>query len=134
MTRLVVLAFAALLIINCGRVNSADKRPETDGVAGAQWPQWRGPHRDGISNDTGLLTAWAKGGPSLLWKIGGLGRGFSSLAVAGSRIYTMGDRQDGDFVMAFNRADGKPLWSRRISDVWEPQGYAGPRCTPTVDG
>src|SRR4029079_16461869 len=110
-----------------------DKRPENHTASGSQWPQWRGPNRDGISNDTGLLTAWPKGGPHLLWKIGGLGRGFSSLAVAGNRIYTMGDREDGEFVLAFNLADGKPLWSRRISDVWEPQGYAGPRCSPTVD-
>lgn len=133
MTRLVFLAFAAALIVNCARVDSADKRPESDGAPGSQWPQWRGPNRDGISNDTGLLSAWPKGGPTLLWKIGGLGRGFSSLAVAGNRIYTMGDREDGEFVLAFNLADGKPLWSRRISDMWEPQGYAGPRCSPTVD-
>ncbi|HTM53018.1 MAG TPA: PQQ-binding-like beta-propeller repeat protein [Pirellulales bacterium] len=133
MTRLVVFAFAAALIVNCARVDSADKRPENHTASGSQWPQWRGPNRDGISNDTGLLTAWPKGGPTLLWKIGGLGRGFSSLAVAGNRIYTMGDREDGEFVLAFNLADGKPLWSRRISDVWEPQGYAGPRCSPTVD-
>src|SRR5688500_2155385 len=38
-----------------------------------EWPQWRGPNRDGISTETGLLDSWPKEGPPLLWKVGGLG-------------------------------------------------------------
>ena len=117
----------------CLSAVAADKRP-AQRHAGPYWPQWRGERRDGISEETGLLTQWPTDGPPLLWKSGGLGRGFSSLSVADNRIFTMGDRADGEFVMALNLADGKELWSTRIGEVWEPQGYAGPRCTPTVDG
>jgi outer membrane protein assembly factor BamB len=113
---------------------AADKRPAGKRAPGSDWPQWRGEHRDGISNDSGLLSDWPEGGPSLVWKATGLGRGFSSISIADGRIFTMGDREGGEFVIALNPADGKELWSRRIGEVWEPQGYAGPRCTPTIDG
>ena len=86
------------------------------------------------SNESGLLDRWPADGPPLAWKARGLGRGFSSLSIADGRIFTMGDRDQGQFVIALNLADGKELWATRIGDVWEPQGYAGPRCTPTVDG
>ena len=113
---------------------AADNRPLSKASSDTDWPQWRGPHRDGISADTGLLTEWPKEGPKLLWKAGGLGRGFSSVAVVSGHIYTLGDREAGQFVIALDAANGKELWSTRIGEVWEPQGYAGPRCTPTVDG
>ncbi len=70
----------------------------------------------------------------MAWKVGGLGRGFSSISISDGRIFTMGDREGGEQVIALNLADGKELWSARIGEVWEPQGYAGPRATPTVDG
>lgn len=56
----------------------------------ADWPQWRGPHRDGKSAETGLLKEWKEGGPPLAWQASGLGGGFSSLAIADGRIYTLG--------------------------------------------
>ncbi|MBN1443690.1 MAG: hypothetical protein JXA90_13355, partial [Planctomycetes bacterium] len=43
--------------------------------ADAEWPQWRGPNRDDISSDKGLLTKWPSGGPALVWKATGLGGG-----------------------------------------------------------
>ena len=49
----------------------------------ADWPQWRGPARNGKSPDTGLLGQWPEGGPPLEWRVSGLGGGFSSVAVAG---------------------------------------------------
>ena len=71
------------------------------------WPQWRGPNRDGICAETGLLKQWPPGGPRLLWKANGLGKGYSTLAVAGNRIFTMGDGEDSSFVIALNTADGQ---------------------------
>jgi outer membrane protein assembly factor BamB len=132
--RFVVPLCCLLAVGSCLVVIAADKRPLAKGKMGAEWPQWRGANRDGISTDTGLLTEWPKDGPPLLWKATGLGRGFSSVSIAGRRIFTMGDRESGQYVIALNLADGKELWSTRISDVWKPDGYAGPRCTPTVDG
>lgn len=57
------------------------------------WPQWRGANRDGKSTDTGLLKSWPENGPTLAWKMTGLGRGFAGVSVAGDRIYTMGDKE-----------------------------------------
>src|SRR5271157_2597046 len=55
------------------------------------WPQFRGPNRDGVSTETGLLKAWPKEGPKLLWEGKGAGRGYASLAIANGKIYTLGD-------------------------------------------
>ncbi len=99
----------------------------------ADWPQWRGPHRDGKSAETGLLPAWTDGGPPLAWRTSGLGGGFSSLAVVGERIYTMGDVGPTQYVVALDRKDGKVLWRTAVGTAWVDE-YGGPRATPTVDG
>jgi outer membrane protein assembly factor BamB len=100
----------------------------------ADWPGWRGPHRDAIFPETGLLKQWPQGGPPLAWKAQGLGAGFSSISIAGDRIFTMGDRADGQYVLALNLADGKQVWAAKIGPVWDDDETGGPRGTPTVDG
>jgi len=102
-------------------------------ASGGNWPQWRGPNRDAVSSDTGLLQSWPEGGPRRLFAATGMGSGFSSVAVTGGRIYTMGDRRDGQYVLAFNEADGAPLWATHVGGTHVDQ-YGGPRATPTVDG
>lgn len=102
-------------------------------VDASDWPQWRGEHRDGRSASSGLLDAWPEGGPPLLWRNTGMGAGFSSLAVSGERIYTMGDIGEDQFVIAVKRTDGSPLWKTRVGPRWEDK-YLGARSTPTVDG
>ncbi|HXV78156.1 MAG TPA: PQQ-binding-like beta-propeller repeat protein [Candidatus Polarisedimenticolaceae bacterium] len=97
------------------------------------WPQWRGPERDGRSAETGLLDNWPAGGPPLEWRASGLGSGFSSVAVAGERIYTLGDSGDAQYAVALDRKDGKQLWKTRVGPAWDDE-YLGPRSTPTVDG
>jgi outer membrane protein assembly factor BamB len=104
----------------------------TTATAG-DWPGWRGPGREGVSPEKGLLQEWPTGGPPLLWKASGLGAGFSSLAVAGDRIYTIGDRDGAQQVLALARADGSLVWKARIGAPW-PDEYGGGRGTPTVDG
>jgi outer membrane protein assembly factor BamB len=91
------------------------------------WPQWRGPHRDGISSERGLLDAWPEKGPPLLWQVKGLGSGYSSVAIAGGRIYTLGQRKGGAALIALDQRTGKELWAT-------PVGGGSPNCTPTVDG
>jgi outer membrane protein assembly factor BamB len=78
-------------------------------LCASDWPGWRGPNRDGISTETGLKKSWPAEGPALAWQTQGLGAGFSSLAISGDRIYTMGDRGDGQYVLALNLADGRQL-------------------------
>jgi outer membrane protein assembly factor BamB len=102
----------------------------------ADWPTWRGPARDDLSKDTGLLKEWPKDGPPLAWETKGLGGGFSGVSIADGKIFTMGDDDNGiESVIALNAADGKKLWSTKIG----PQGRqdkdkAGSRSTPAVDG
>ena len=97
----------------------------------AEWPGWRGPQRNGHSPDTGLLRQWPQGGPRLVMNARNLGRGFSSVAVAGGRIYTMGDRGGAQHLIALSDSDGRELWSARVGPVWDDE-YAGPRGTPAV--
>ncbi len=94
------------------------------------WPQWRGPNRDGVSKETGLLSQWPEGGPKLLWAANGIGRGYSSVVVANGRVFTISDRKRDCVVIAFNEDSGQELWATRIA----PAQGDGPRCTPTVDG
>ena len=105
----------------------------TAGFAG-DWPQWRGPNRDAISEETGLLEEWPAEGPPLMWKANGVGGGFSSLSVVNGRIYTLGDLDDGSYAIAFNESDGTLLWKTKIGDAGGHRKYPGPRSTPTVDG
>jgi outer membrane protein assembly factor BamB len=99
------------------------------------WPQWQGPRRDGVSNETGLLQSWPKEGPRLAWKAKGLGEGFSTPSVAAGRIYTMGNRGKTEYVLAFDEENGNSLWATATGPVRSTGGgYPGPRCTPAVDG
>ncbi|ANM31356.1 hypothetical protein ABI59_19920 [Acidobacteria bacterium Mor1] len=100
-------------------------------VLAADWPQWRGPNRDGKAPDTDLLQNWPEGGPKLAWSAAGLGAGYSSVAVVGDRVYTVGDLSDGQHAIAVQQPGGKILWKTRIGPIHEDQ-FIGSRSTPTV--
>ena len=100
----------------------------------SDWPQWRGPNRDNVSTETALKQDWPRGGPPLVWKATGLGDGYSTVAVVGERLFTIGDRRDASFVTAVNAANGQAVWATKLGKPGEFGGYAGPRSTPTVDG
>lgn len=105
-------------------------------AAPGDWPEFRGPRRDDISPETGLLKEWPAGGPALSWKAKGLGEGYAGVAVVENRIYTAGDTNGASFAIALNRADGAVLWTAKLGKagpVGDPK-YNGPRSTPTVDG
>lgn len=100
----------------------------------AIWPQWRGPNRDGISKETGLLKQWPAEGPPLVWKATGAGAGYSSFSVSGGKLYTLGLRGDREFVIAFDVATGKEAWATAHGGAFRNDRGNGPRGTPTVDG
>jgi len=104
----------------------------------ADWPQWRGPQRDGISRETGLLREWPAEGPKLLWQVKDIGHGYSTPAVVGDRLYVLGNRgQANEFVQALDIKDGRQVWSMRLGNVGPntpAANYPGARSTPTVDG
>lgn len=93
----------------------------------SEWPSWRGPNRDGISLETGLLKEWPEEGPTLKWQAKGLGSGYSSLAISGGRIFTMGRKGRRAKIVAMNAGDGSILWETAV-------GGGNPNCTPTIDG
>jgi outer membrane protein assembly factor BamB len=98
------------------------------------WPQWRGPARDGISAETGLLEAWPAGGPPLVWKTQGLGEGFSSFSVSDGRLFTQGQRNGGQYVIALDEGTGEKLWETPNGESFHERRGGGPRGTPTVEG
>lgn len=111
------------------------------GTAGAvrtakanDWPQWRGPNRDGISLESGWLTSWPAEGPKRLWEAP-VGVGYSSFAVSGGRLFTMGNVAEKDTVFCYDALTGKLIWKYEYPCASkDPNGYHGTRCTPTVDG
>ena len=110
------------------------KVPAPRRASGYDWPQFRGPHRDNISRETGLLKSWPQGGPKLLWTSEDAGIGYSGPAVVGDRIYTMGGDEKNDFVIALDAKSGKKVWSTPIGAYVRNNYGSGPRSTPTVDG
>lgn len=103
----------------------------------ADWPQWRGPDRSGVSDERGLAERWPADGPRVAWEVESVGVGYSSLAVADGVIYTQGDLEGIEHVIALRASDGKTLWT--TSPAPGQDGYRngrgnGPRGTPVVDG
>jgi len=83
------------------------------------WPQWRGPVRNNLSTEKGLLTQWPEGGPKILWKSEQVGVGYSSVAVAGGRIITQGDLDGVEHIIALSEKDGSLLWAVQPRPVIE---------------
>jgi outer membrane protein assembly factor BamB len=100
------------------------------------WPQWRGPNRDGHSADTGLLKKWPDDGPKLLWTTKEIGKGYTNVSLSGDRLFTMGDLGDQSFLIAINPSDGQLLWKTQVGKAGGPGwgNFEGPRATPTIDG
>lgn len=105
-------------------------------VGASDYAQWRGPARDGISGETGLLKEWPKDGPKLAWKVDNIGGGWSTPAVAVGKIFLIVDKDKKEFAVALNAKDGSPIWSTELGGVGANNGpqYPGSRSTPTVDG
>ena len=90
---------------------------------GADWPQWRGPDRDGVCKETGLLKKWPANGPAQIWQKDKLGKGYASVAIAGRKLYTMADRGKEAFVVCLN-LDGEENWATPIGRAWNDGGSA----------
>ena len=97
------------------------------------WPQWRGPRRDGVSDARGLLSRWPDGGPKLLWKIDGLGRGWSSPVVSAGRLYITGDVGDDLVIFAFD-VNGTLLWRAKNGRAWKGAFPGARACCALSDG
>ncbi|HUU60415.1 MAG TPA: PQQ-binding-like beta-propeller repeat protein [Phycisphaerae bacterium] len=125
----ITLAATAGFVTLLGVVPSSGE-PAAAGADG-NWPQWRGPNRDGISSEAGWSTSWPMEGPPKVWRAS-VGQGYSSISVAAGRAYTMGNAQGRDVVYCFDAAGGKELWKYSYQCAAGEQ--PGTRVTPTVDG
>jgi len=107
-------------------------------VEADDWPQWRGPDRSGVSQETNLLKQWPQNGPRRIWLYDKAGNGYSGPAIVGGRLFTMGTRsiagKEQEAVIALEENTGKELWTARIGDAFTESHGDGPRGTPTVDG
>ena len=99
---------------------------------GGHWPGWRGASRDGKSPDTGLLKSWPEGGPELLWKVTGIGSGYSGVAVAAGTVYITGSVDNTLKILAYDM-NGRPKWQTVHGPAWTGS-LPGSRATPSIDG
>lgn len=104
----------------------------------ADWTQFRGAGRAGVSAEKGLLKEWPKAGPKLLWQQPDIGDGYGAVAIAGSFAYAVSNHGlDDEFVQALAIKDGEATWSYRLGPVGNPNQqppYPMARSTPTLDG
>lgn len=101
-------------------------------VQAADYPQWRGPDRDGISKETGLLKEWPEGGPELLRTVTGLGKGFSSPSITDGMIYVPGMAENVEYLSALD-LEGNLKWKKEYGKAYT-ESFPETRTTPTVDG
>ena len=138
LTLLLALPAALLMIWFSVHTSSSETAnsstpPNTVPSGPADWPQWRGPERNGLSKDAGLLRQWPSSGPRQGWSISNLGEGYGSIAIRGDRIYVQGTNGSASAVFCLNRADGKMVWSAALGPKGNERRGNGPRSTPTVD-
>jgi len=98
---------------------------------GPYWPRFHGPDGENQSSDAGLLKRWPEGGPALRWTAEGIGQGYSSVTLAGARIFTAGN-VDGKTVVTALDLDGQTKWQSPNGPAWT-SSYDGTRGTPTYD-
>ena len=100
---------------------------------GEDWPQFLGPHRNGISDETGLLERWPTNGVPVAWDKN-IGTGYGAPSVRGDRLVLHHRVGDEEIVECFDAATGKPLWRYGYpSRFVDPYGYNnGPRGTPLL--
>ena len=109
-------------LAHCGKAVAAD------------WPNWRGPNRNGVSHETGWSATWPADGPRLLWKAS-IGTGFASMAVSNGRVYAMGNINDNDILYCFDAGTGNEIWKKSYPcPLFKKQHEGGPAATPTVHG
>lgn len=110
-----------------------EPKPIDPKVATHDWPQWRGPNRDGVSTETGLLAEWPKDGPPKLWEAK-IGEGYSTVSVSNGRVYTIFQDGPNESIICWNEADGKEQWRFSYECAYTNNYGNGPRSTPSIDG
>jgi outer membrane protein assembly factor BamB len=117
----IVLIGTTLLLLGC--------LPAWARGAKEDWPCWRGPNGDGVSQETDWDPEALEGGARILWTAN-VGRGYSNIAIKDDLLVTMGIVDQQDHVFCLNAATGAEYW--RYS--FESLSFFGPQSTPAIDG
>lgn len=128
MNRLKLGILSPFFVLLCSFATSA---------AGAEpysWPQWQGPERNSLTEETGLLKSWNEGGPKLAWLFDNCGSGYSGPAIVGDRLYILGSREGTSELIAVDVNTGKEIWATKLGEELRNDWGNGPRSTPAVDG
>jgi len=99
-----------------------------------EWPQWRGPARDGKSFEANVDLDWTNAEPKHLWTIEGMGNGYASVSIVDNHLYTTGNVKNAQAVICVDLKTHKTQWTTPLTDEAPKHGYEGSRCTPTIDG
>lgn len=122
--------FSMLALVVCAVLSGS--------VRSEDWPSWRGPNRDDISTETGLLKQWPEGGPEKLWTSHDAGLGYSGFATSDGVLFTMGADgkadESNEFVIALKADTGEKIWQTNIGNYLDNGWGGGPRSTPTISG
>jgi outer membrane protein assembly factor BamB len=121
-----------LLLVSSAVPGSGAPASGSEAEAVFDWPQWRGPGRDAVSLETGLVDRWGEKGPDVIWRVAA-GEGFSSVSVSGGKLYTLWDEQGKQILCCLDAATGKELWRRELGPAFKNHYGNGPRSTPLVD-
>ncbi len=135
--------FVIMLLLASGLVSSVpaadpDAKPDAESIAKATakagWPNWMGPHRDGISRETGWKSTWPADGLPVAWSRQ-IGIGFSSISISQGRLLTMGHVDGEEIVWCLDSQTGKEIWTHRYpSELNDNLHEGGPGTTPTIEG
>lgn len=106
----------------------------SNSLKAADWPQWRGPERNAHSDEHLTSTDWEKNPPKHLWTVSGFGKGYASVAIVKGTLYTLGNTDGGQAVIAAKAHDGSILRKKVITDANPQHDHEGSRSTPSVDG
>jgi outer membrane protein assembly factor BamB len=129
--RLIAAALASSIV--CIARAEPKKTGSKPAETSADWPQFLGPDRNGISRETGLLAAWPKDGPPEMWRVPG-GVGMSGLAIGGGRLTTMVQKEGRQCVVCLNPKSGDALWETDVAPAYKNAMGDGPRATPAMEG
>ena len=134
MRRNLAVVVLACLLSFCLPLRSHAAQSAEKGAASAEWASWRGPNRDSISPeaDWDMAKLTNGPGPTISWQTN-VGVGWSTVAIKGERLYTMGNRTNQDSVICLRVSDGSEIWRHSYPCHEGKDGYPGPRATPTVD-
>lgn len=134
--RFVVLVVMLAAMVGGPVSSSRAEAPVAGGTSGnSDWPGFLGPHRNGKSAETGLVTKWPASGPPIVWQAS-IGTSYSAPAIVGGRLYHFARVENAARLTCCDAKTGKEIWTCEHPTDYEDlfNYHNGPRASPVVDG